>query len=106
MLRTFSSLQFWFVLKQTASINVLDLKSVGQKVSQLLSPCALGHGDMLRIRDEEGFLTLQCADCGQAKRVLQKPTIKGPKHHAPPVKGAPVTSAKRVRQERTYPRSA
>jgi hypothetical protein len=105
MLRTFSSLQFWFVLKQTASINI-DLKGIAARVSQLLSPCALGHGDLLRIRDEEGFLALQCADCGQVKRVLQKPVIKGPKHHAAPIKGAPLQSAKRVRQERTYPRSA
>jgi uncharacterized C2H2 Zn-finger protein len=106
MLRTFSSLQFWFVLKQSASINFPDLKSIATKVSQLLSPCALGHGDMLRIRDEEGFLALQCPDCGQVKRVLQKPTIKGPQHHAAPVKGAPLTSVKRVPPERKYPRSA
>jgi hypothetical protein len=105
MLRTFSSLQFWFVLKQTASINI-DLKGIATRVSQLMSPCALGHGDLLRIRDEEGFLALQCADCGRVQRVLQKPVIKGPKHHPAPIKGAPVTSAKRVRQERTYPRSA
>ena len=105
MLRTFSSLQFWFVLKQSASINI-DLKSIATRVSQLLSPCALGHGHMLKTRDTEGFLALQCEDCGRVKRLLQKPAIKGPKHHAPPVKGAPLTSVKRARQERTYPRSA
>jgi hypothetical protein len=106
MLRTFSSLQFWVVLKQSSSINFLDLKGVAAKVSQLLSPCAFGHGHTLRTRDEEGFLALQCADCGQVRRVLEKPTIKGPKLHAEPVKGAPLTAVKHVRQDRTYPRSA
>jgi hypothetical protein len=106
MFRTLSSLQFWFVLKQGPSINFADLKRVATKVSQLLSPCAFGHGNMLRTRDDEGFLTLQCADCGRAKRVLDTPAIKGPKLHATPVKGAPMTSARRARQERAYPRSA
>ena len=106
MLRTFMSLQFWFVLKQSSSISFPDLKGVAMKVSQLLSPCVLGHGDMLRMRDEEGFLALQCADCGHVTRVLAKPAIKGPRLHAAPVKGAPLTNVRRVRQERTYPRSA
>lgn len=105
-MRTFSSLQFWFMLKQNASMNALDLEGVATKVSQLLSPCVFGHGHMLRTRDDEGFLALQCADCGQVRRVLDKPAIKGPKLHAAPVKGAPLTSAKRVRQERSYSRSA
>ena len=106
MLRTFLSLQFWIVLKPSSSISFLDLKGVATKVSHLLSPCVLGHGDMLRMRDEEGFLALQCADCGRVKRVLAKPAIKGPQLHAAPVKGAPLTHVTRVRQERTYPRSA
>ena len=105
-MRTFSSLQFWFMLKQNASMNALDLEGVATKVSQLLSPCVFGHGHMLRTRDDEGFLALQCADCGQVRRVLDKPAIKGPKLHAAPVKGAPLTSAKLVRQERSYSRSA
>jgi len=102
---TFSSLQFWFTLKQSASLSI-DLKRVATKVSQLLSPCALGHGDKLRTRDEEGFFALQCADCGQVKRVLDTPAIKGPKLHAAPVKGAPLTTVRRARQERLYPRPA
>ena len=106
MLRTFSSLQFWFPLKQNPSINAIDLKGAATKVSRLLSPCAFGHGDMLRTRDEEGFLALQCADCGHTKRVLDKPAIKGPKLHASPVKGAPLTSVRHARHERSYPRSA
>lgn len=105
-MRTFSSLQFWFMLKQNASMNSLDLEGVATKVSQLLSPCVFGHGHKLRTRDDEGFLALQCADCGQVRRVLDKPAIKGPKLHAAPVKGAPLTSAKRVLQERSYSRSA
>lgn len=102
---TFSSLQFWLTVRQTASINI-DLKRVATKVSQLLSPCAFGHGDKLRTRDEEGFFALQCADCGHVKRVLDTPVIKGPRLHAEPVKGAPLTSVRRARQERFYPRSA
>ena len=106
MMRTFSSLQFWFMSKQSASTNSLDLKDVATKVSQILSPCAFGHGDRLRTRDEEGFFALQCPDCGHVKRVLEKPAIKGPKFHAAPVKGAPLTSVRPARQERMYPRSA
>lgn len=102
---TFSSLQFWLTFKQTASINI-DLKRVVTKVSQLVSPCAFGHGDRLRTRDDEGFFALQCADCGQLKRVLATPAIKGPRFHAEPVKGVPLTSVRRARQERLYPRSA
>ena len=92
-------------MKQNRSINI-DLKGVATKVSQLLSPCAFGHGDKLRTRDEEGFFALQCADCGHVKRVLDTPAIKGPMLHAEPVKGAPLTSVRRARQERLYPRSA
>jgi hypothetical protein len=106
MLRTFSSLQFWFALKQSSSINVLDLKGIATRVSELLSPCAFGHGHMLRTRDEEGFLALECADCGQMKRLFEKSTIKGPKLHAAPVKGAPLTPVRRIGRERTYTRSA
>ena len=102
---TFSSLQFWFTWKQNASIHT-DLKRVATKVSQLLSPCAFGHGDQLRTRDDEGFFALQCADCGHVKRVLDAPAIKGPKLHAAPVKGAPLTPVRRARQERVHPRSA
>jgi hypothetical protein len=77
------------------------------KLSRLLSPCIFGHGHMLRTRDEKGYLALQCADCGQATRVLEKPAIKGPKHYAAPVKGAPLVTVKRVAaQKRSYPRSA
>lgn len=102
---TFSSLQLWFTWKQNASINT-DFKRVATKVSQLLTPCAFGHGDLLRTRDEEGFFALQCADCGHVKRVLDTPAIKGPRLHAEPVKGVPLTSVRRARQERLYPRSA
>jgi hypothetical protein len=106
MLRTFSSLQFWFISKQSASTNSIDLKGAATTVSRLLSPCAFGHGDMLRTRDDDGFLALQCADCGHTRRVLDTPAIKGPKLHAAPVKGAPLTSVRPARQERAYPRSA
>ena len=102
---TFSSLQFWFTSKQSVSLPT-DLKRVASKASQLLSPCAFGHGDQLRTRDDEGFFALQCADCGQVKRVLDTPAIKGPKLHAAPVKGAPLTAVRRARSERQYPRSA
>ena len=66
------------------------------KLLQLLSPCMFGHGHMLRTRDEEGYLALQCADCGQETRVLEQPAIKGPKHYAVPVKGTPLVTVKRV----------
>ena len=102
---TFSSLQFWFTFRQNASANG-DLKRIATKVSRLLSPCAFGHGDLLRTRDEEGVFALQCADCGHVKRVLDTPAIKGPKLHAAPVKGAPLTSVRRAKQEGMYTRSA
>jgi hypothetical protein len=74
---------------------------------QLLSPCVLGHGEMLKTRDAEGQLALECVDCGHVKRILQQPAIKGPKHYALPVAGAPVLKVKRLRvRERSYPRSA
>jgi hypothetical protein len=77
------------------------------KLLQLLSPCLFGHGHMLRTRDEEGHLALQCVECGQATRVLAQPAIKGPQHYAVPVKGAPLVTAKRLAtQKRSYPRSA
>jgi hypothetical protein len=76
-------------------------------LSQLLSPCVWGHGDMLKTRDAEGQLALECIDCGHVRRVLQQPTIKGPKHCAVPVPGAPVLKVKQLRmRERRYPRSA
>jgi hypothetical protein len=71
-----------------------------------MSPCAFGHGDTLRTRDEEGHLALQCADCGQVTRVLATPTIKGPMLHATPVHGAPMTTVRVVKQGRSYPRPA
>ena len=76
-------------------------------LQQLLSPCLFGHGHLLRTRDEEGHLALQCGDCGRMTRVLVQPAIKGPKHYAVPVKGTPLLAAKRaVMQKRSYPRSA
>jgi hypothetical protein len=66
-----------------------------------------GHGDMIKTRDAEGQLALECLDCGHVKRVLEQPAIKGPQHYAAPVAGAPVLKAKRLRvREREYPRSA
>ena len=63
---------------------------------QLLSPCLFGHGEMLRTRDDEGHFALQCEDCGKTTRVFERPAIKGPRHHAAPVKGAPSYAVKRV----------
>jgi hypothetical protein len=74
---------------------------------QLFSPCLFGHGDMLRTRDDQGHLALQCMDCGHTTRVLEQPPIRGPKHGAVPVKGAPLVSAKRAGvPKRAYPRLA
>lgn len=106
MIRTFSSLQFWLTSRQSTPSDFSYLKGITSKLSQLMSPCAFGHGHMLKTRDEQGHLALECADCGQTTRVLDKPVFKGPKLHASPVKGAPSTTARRVRQERAYPRSA
>ena len=74
---------------------------------QLLSPCVFGHGDMPKTRDAEGLLALECVDCGHVRPVLQQPAIKGPKHRAHPVAGAPVLKVKQLRvRERSYPRTA
>ena len=88
---------------------ILDAFAEGIEMtfSQLLSPCVLGHGDMLRTRDAEGQLALECVDCGHVRRILQEPAIKGPKHGAVPVAGAPVLKVKHLRvRDRSYPRSA
>ena len=102
MSRTFLSLQFWYALKLDSSAS---FEGIAAKLSQLLSPCVFGHAHMLRTRDEEGYLALQCEDCGQVRRVLTKAPVKGPKLHADAVKGAPQTRVS-VKQERRYPRSA
>lgn len=74
---------------------------------QLLSPCLFGHGNTLRTRDEEGYLALQCADCGKVTRLFAQPVIKGPKHDVEPVKGAPIVTVKRGgRRQWQFPRSA
>ena len=76
-------------------------------LSKLISPCLFGHGNLLRTRDEEGFLALQCEDCGETNRIMVGPAIKGPKFHAVPVKGAPLVTARRIGVlQRSYPRSA
>jgi hypothetical protein len=88
---------------------ILDGFAAGIEMTfrQLLSPCVLGHGDMLKTRDAEGQLALECVDCGEVKRILQHTPIKGPKHGAVPVPGAPVLKVKQLRvRERSYPRSA
>lgn len=88
---------------------IIDVFAAGLEMTlwQLLSPCVLGHGDMLKTRDAEGRLALECVDCGHVRRVLQQPAIKGPKHCAVPVPGAPVLKVKQLcARERSYPRSA
>ena len=106
MLRTISSLQFWQQSEQRSQTQFPTFTWLSRKVSRLMSPCAFGHGDTLRMRDEEGHLALQCADCGHVTRVLETPTIKGPMLHATPVHGAPMTTVRVVKQGRNYPRSA
>ena len=82
-------------------------RGIEMTILQFLSPCMFGHGDLLRTRDEEGHLALECADCGHVTRVLQEPAIKGPKHGAVAVAGAPLLKVKHLRlQERSFPRSA
>ena len=77
------------------------------KLLQLFSPCLFRHGNKLRTRDEEGYLALQCADCGEIMRLFEQPVIKGPKHAVEPVKGAPIVKVKRVgTRQRQFPRSA
>ena len=111
MVRVLALLQFSLTDRQQWSQIVGGVlgssKGIRMKLSQLVSPCVFGHGHMLKTRDDEGFLALQCSDCGQATRVLDRPAIKGPMHQAPPVKGAPMFTVKRVAaQKRNYPRSA
>ena len=77
------------------------------KFLQLLSPCVFGHGDTLKTRDAEGYLALECADCGEITRLFDQPVIKGPKLNVEPVKGTPIVSIKRVgTRQRQFPRSA
>jgi len=76
-------------------------------LSQLLSPCVFGHGDMLRTRDADGHLALECADCGHVRPVLQEAVIRGPRHRTVPVAGAPEVKVKKLRLlDRRYPRPA
>ncbi len=107
MLRTLSSLQFSLAFKQVPQVNFRKLKGITTTLSHVLSSCAFGHGDLLRMRDEEGYLALQCADCGRVTRVLDKPVIKGPRFHVEPVNGVPQIAARRVVEEaQSYRRSA
>lgn len=107
MFRTFSSLQFSIAFKPVPKVNSRRLKEILTSLSHVLSSCAFAHGDMLRTRDEEGYMALECADCGRVTRVLDKPVIKGPRFRVEPVHGAPQTSARRVVEEaQRYPRSA
>lgn len=106
MLPAFPTLQFWLARKERSQNEFRRLKVAQTKLAKALASCIFTHGDTIRTRDEEGYLALQCVDCGQMRRVLDQPPIKGPKLHAAPVKGAPVAAAKRVAQERTYPRLA
>ena len=77
------------------------------RMSLLLSPCLFGHGNKLRARDDEGYLVLECADCGEVTRLFEQPVIKGPKHDVQPVKGAPVLTARRAgTRQLLFPRSA
>jgi len=77
-------------------------------ISQLFSPCLFGHGHTSRTRDEDGHLALECEACGDTIRIFEQPVIKGPKHGAARVAGAPMISATRVqtRDRVLYPRSA
>jgi len=94
------------VFRMARILNVFTA-GIERTFRQVLSPCVLGHGDMLKTRDDEGQLALECADCGHVRRVLQQPAIKGPKHYAVPVAGAPVLKVKQLRAHaRSYPRSA
>ena len=106
MLRAFPALQFWLHLKQRSQSDFRRLTSTQTKLSQVMSLCIFGHGHTFRTRDEEGYLALQCEDCGSVTRVLEQPTIKGPQLHAAPVKGAPAVTARVVPHKRSYPRSA
>ena len=88
-------------------ISLPSAQRIEMTLLKLLSPCLFGHGNLLRTRDEEGFLALQCEDCGHMHRVMARPAIKGPQFHAVPVKGAPLLTAKPIGLlKRSYPRSA
>lgn len=95
-----------YVLEMARILNA-SAGGIEMTLWQLLSLCVLGHGDMLKTRDAEGQLALECVDCGHVRRILQQPAIKGPKHCAVPVPGAPVLKVKQLRvRARSYPRSA
>jgi hypothetical protein len=87
-------------------ISLPSVQGIEMTLLKLFSPCLFGHGNMLRTRDEEGFLSLQCEDCGRTNRVMVRPAIKGPRFHAVPVKGAPLVTARIGVVKRSYPRSA
>lgn len=75
-------------------------------ILKLFSRCLFGHGDQLRTRDGEGYLVLQCTECGEVTRLFEQPLIKGPRHIVEPVKGAPSLKARKVApRERQFPRS-
>jgi hypothetical protein len=100
------SLTFLDVFKMARIVDACATR-IEKTRRQLLSPCVLGHGEMLRTRDADGHFALECVDCGHVQSVLQQPAIKGPKHRAVPVAGAPVLTVTPLRvRERRYPRSA
>ena len=100
------SYSFVLALKGSRIVGAF-LGKIEQTILRLFSPCVLGHGEMLRARDEEGHLTLQCMDCWQATRVLEHTALRGPEHRAAEVKGAPVVEVKRLALKKpAYPRPA
>ena len=100
------SYSFAIALKASRTVGGL-LAAIQTTLRRLFSPCLFGHGQMLRTRDEDGYLALQCMDCWHSTRVLEQPTIRGPQQHPAVVKGAPLVKVTRPRAEkRSYPRLA
>src|SRR5918994_366447 len=91
-----SLLRFWMFSKWRES-SLPSPRGSKLTLRQLFSPCVFGHGDTLRTRDAEGQLALECVDCGHVRRILEQPAIKGPKHCAVPVPGAPVLKVRQLR---------
>lgn len=47
-------------------------------LAQLFLGCIFRHGDLLRTRDDQGYLALECADCGKTTPLFQQPVFNCP----------------------------
>ena len=72
-------------------------------LARWLSPCAFGHGDLVRSRDAEGALILSCLRCHAKVSAVLAGGIEHAQPLAQVVAGAPTIKATRVTRSNVAP---